>query len=255
MTQAVSIDRTDGILHLTMNRPEKKNALTQEMYGAMAGAIASAEDDMSVRVILFSGAGGDFTSGNDLRDFRDNPPRDPDAPVFRFITLLARSTVPMIAAVDGYAIGIGTTMLLHCDLVVVAQDAQLQLPFVNLGLVPEAGSGYLLPRLLGHARAAELLMTGTPITGKRAVELGIANTVCPTGASVAGAMNSARDMAGKPPRDLRATKALLKNDRDQVLAQIEREAAEFTRRLASEEFAEAALAFMEKREPDFPGFS
>ena len=255
MAEAIRVENQDGILHLTMNRPDKKNALTQEMYGAMADAMTAAEDDMSIRVILFSGAEGNFTSGNDLRDFQNNPPRGPDAPVFRFITGLARSTVPMVAAVDGFAIGVGATMLLHCDLVFVAEDAQLQMPFVNLGLVPEAGSSYLLPKLLGHARAAELLMTGTPINGNRAVELGIANAVCPTGTSVTNAMNAAREIAKKPPRGLRATKTLLKNDRDQVLAQLERESAEFTRRLASEEFAEAAMAFMEKREPDFSRFS
>ncbi len=255
MTDTIRIDAQDGILHLTMNRPEKKNALTQEMYGAMADAMTAAEDDLSVRAILFSGAQGNFTSGNDLRDFQANPPRGPDAPVFRFITGLARSTVPMIAAVDGFAIGVGATMLLHCDLVFAAEDAQLQMPFVNLGLVPEAGSSYLLPKLLGHARAAELLMADTPISGQRAVELGIANATCPSGASLDTAMRAAHRIAAKPPRGLRATKALLKNDRDKVLAQLERESEEFTRRLASEEFAEAAMAFMEKREPDFSKIS
>lgn len=255
MTEAIRVEEQDGILHLTMNRPAKKNALTQEMYGAMADAMTEAEDDLSIRVILFSGAEANFTSGNDLQDFQNNPPRGPNAPVFRFITGLARSTVPMIAAVDGFAIGVGATMLLHCDQVFVAEDAQLQMPFVNLGLVPEAGSSYLLPKLVGHARAAELFMTGTTISGQRAVDLGIANRVCAVGTTVETAMQTAKQLAAKPPRGLRATKSLLKNDRDQVLAQLERESAEFTRRLASEEFAEAASAFAEKREPDFSKFS
>ena len=251
MGNQIKIDNDAGVLRLIMNRPDKKNALTQEMYGAMADAMAAAEEDLSVRVILFTGADGNFTAGNDLNDFRNNPPRGPDAPVFRFITGLAKSTVPMIAAVDGFAIGVGTTMLLHCDMVFLAEDAQLQMPFVDLGLVPEAGSSYLLPKLMGHARAAELVMTGKMIDSQRACDLGIANQVCATGETHNMALATARTLAAKPPRGLRMTKALLKSDRDKVVAQLERESAEFSKRLVSDECKEALTAFAEKRPPDF----
>ncbi len=251
MGNQITIDNDGGILRLTMNRPDKKNALTQEMYGAMADVMASAENDLSVRVILFAGSEGNFSAGNDLNDFRNNPPRGPDAPVFRFITGLAKSTVPMIAAVDGFAIGVGTTMLLHCDMVFLSEDAQLQMPFVDLGLVPEAGSSYLLPKLMGHARAAELVMTGRMIDARNAMELGIANRICTPDDVHAAAMATARTLAAKPPQGLRTTKALLKSDRDQVVAQLERESAEFSRRLASDECREALTAFAEKRPPDF----
>ena len=162
MTDHVIIERADRVLRVRLNRPEKKNALTEAMYAAMANAIEAAEHDDSLRVLLFTGTEGCFTAGNDLGDFLERPPHGKTAPVFRFVTALARSTLPMIAAVDGVAIGVGTTLLLHCDYVLATPGARFHMPFVDLGLVPEAGSTYLLPRLLGHAKAAELLLLTRP---------------------------------------------------------------------------------------------
>jgi len=247
----IIIEKDAGVLRLRMNRADKKNALTRDMYTAMAYAIETAEHDSEVRVILFEGSAGCFCAGNDLKDFQEQPPRDKAAPVYRFITALARSTVPMVAAVDGVAVGIGTTLLLHCDLVYATERTRFQLPFVNLGLLPEAGSTYLLPKLVGAARASELLMTGRPFKAQEAQELGIINWICAAEELTDHALASARELAEKPPQTLRQIKSLLKSDRGQVEDRIQWEILEFSERLDSDECKEALLAFQEKRKPDF----
>lgn len=251
MIDLIIIEKDTGVLRLRMNRADKKNALTRDMYSAMAYAIETAEHDPEVRVILFEGTAGCFCAGNDLKDFQEQPPRDKAAPVYRFITALARSTVPMVAAVDGVAVGIGTTMLLHCDLVYATDRTRFQLPFVNLGLLPEAGSTYLLPKLVGAARAAELLMTGRPFKTQEALELGIINGICAPEELTDQALQSAREFAEKPPQSLRKIKKLLKSDSGKVEDRIQWEILEFSEQLDSAECKEALQAFQEKRKPDF----
>ncbi len=253
MNDHIEVSQDNGVLTVRFNRPERKNALTRSMYAAMADTLDRAHTDKSVRVILFVGQDGVFTGGNDLGDFLENPPRDEATPVYRFISGLPRAAVPLIAAVDGPAVGIGTTMLLHCDMVLVTERAQLHLPFVNLALVPEAGSTFLLPRLTGNARAAELLMLGEPFSGRDAVDLGIANRVCEPEDLERQAVELAQKLAAKPPAALRATKALLQAARPETEAAIRREYQAFSERLASAEAKEAFTAFFEKRKPDFTG--
>lgn len=251
MTQPVEISRDGAVLVLRLRRPDKKNAITAAMYAAMADALAGLERDDTLRAALITGSDGLFTAGNDLTDFLQNPPAGEDSPVFRFIAALPRADKPLVAAVDGPAVGVGTTMLLHCDLVYVTARARLQVPFVNLGLLPEAGSTYLLPRLIGHARAAELVMLGEPIDGEAAVRLGIASRVVAPDELEATALAAARALADKPPAAMRITKQLLKSDRPAVEAAMRREGEEFIRRLRSAEAREAFAAFLEKRKPDF----
>ena len=247
----ILVSHKSNILHIQINRADKKNALTFEMYAVMAEAITKAETDISVGCILISGVDGVFTAGNDLKDFQANPPRDESAPAFQFILSLAKSTVPIIAAVEGVAIGIGVTMLLHCDNVFVTKDSYLQLPFVNLGLTPEAGASYLLPKLMGHSLASDLLIGGKAFNGEKAFELGIANEVCEAEDLMDAAWAYAHEIAAKPPRAVRASKALIKSDMDVVIAQIHKEVGEFIERLQSDECAEAIAAFIEKRPANF----
>lgn len=254
MTEFVTIDRRDAVLHLQFNRAEKKNALTHAMYEILADSLAKAEEDLSVGAIVFSGAGDCFTSGNDLIDFQQNPIFDETAPGVQFILALASSTVPLIAAVDGPAVGIGSTMLLHCDHVFAAPSAMLQFPFVNLALPPEAGATYLLSRQLGHARAAELLLGGEPFDAAKAHELGIINTIVPAGDLLETALTRAAFYATKPPAAIRKTKKLMKSDMDQVVAQIKAELQDFMAGLKSPECHEALAAFLQKRKPDFNQF-
>jgi enoyl-CoA hydratase/carnithine racemase len=255
MGQDVEIDRVGRLQKIRLNRPAKKNALTAAMYAAMAEAVREAENDQTVGAIVFLGAEGCFTAGNDLRDFQQHPPRDKAAPVYQFILALARSTVPMVAAVDGLAIGIGTTLLLHCDVAFAAPDTRFQLPFVNLGLLPEAGSTYLLPKLMGHTKASELIMSCRPFNGHEALELGLVTGVCESAQLEQTAISAAEGIANKPPRTLRRAKALLKHDRLEVERQILAEILEFSECLDSPETAEALSAFAEKRKPDFSRLS
>lgn len=252
MTAHVEIGRDGHVLLLRFARPDKRNAITAGMYARLAEALREAEDDPGIHVAVVAGSGGSFTAGNDLRDFLESPPVDPSAPVFGFLTALAGSTVPLVAAVDGDAVGIGTTMLLHCDMVLATARARFRLPFVDLGLVPEAGSTLLLPRIMGHSRAAELLMLGDDFGGERAVALGIVNRLVSPEALEAEAMALAARLAAKPPRALRETKRLLK-DAAAVDAAMRREVEVFVSRLVSAEAREAFQAFAEKRRPDFTG--
>lgn len=249
-------ERGNGVLTLRIQRPDKKNALTVAMYDRLREAVAAADADPDVRAILITGTADCFTAGNDLQDFLNNPPQGESSPVTRFLNALVRTQKPLVAAVEGVAVGIGTTMLLHCDLVYAGENARLQLPFVNLALVPEAGSSRLLPEMLGHRRAAELLMLGDMFDARRAVELGIVNATCPDGNAYAHAYERAQALAAKPPEALRLTKELMKRgQREMVRDQMQVESALFAERLASPEAREAMLAFMERRKPDFSRFN
>jgi enoyl-CoA hydratase/carnithine racemase len=245
----------DGVATIEIARPEKKNALTRAMYQAMADAITDAVAQPAVRALLITGQPGVFTSGNDLEDFVARPPQSEDSPVFRFMRALLECDKPVVAAVTGAAIGIGTTMLLHCDLVYVSDEARLAMPFVSLGLVPEYASSLLLPQRIGFARAAERLLLGDPFTGAEAVDCGIANAVLPAGE----VLNHARRMAERfntlPPGAVQDAKRLMRQpQRAAVLAAMASEAEIFGRRLKSPEAREAFQAFFEKRRPDFSKF-
>jgi enoyl-CoA hydratase/carnithine racemase len=245
----------NGVATVEIARPEKKNALTVEMYQAMADAILDAQLDASVRALLITGQPGIFTSGNDLEDFMRRPRAGEDSPVFQFMRALIGCDKPVVAAVTGPAIGIGVTMLLHCDLVFVADDARLAMSFTGLGLVPEFGSSLLVPALMGPRRAAEKLLLGEPFTAENAVECGIANAVLPAGEVMAHARRVAERFNALPPGAVQETKRLLRTpQREAVLAAVQREALSFGQRLASPEAREAMQAFLEKRRPDFSKF-
>ncbi len=254
MNEHVVTDCRDGILTVEIRRPEKKNALTAAMYGALADALEHADADDAVRVVLIHGQPEAFTAGNDLRDFLDDPPRGVDAPVFRFIHCLRALEKPLVAAVTGVAVGIGTTLLLHCDLAYCGEGSRFQLPFVNLGLCPEAASSVLLPRLAGHVRAAELLLLGEPFSAGKALEIGLVNEVLPDDRVLARARERAGQLARQPAAAVRLAKTLMKSaDADLVRHAMNREAAHFRERLDSAAAKEAFAAFFEKRRPDFSG--
>jgi enoyl-CoA hydratase/carnithine racemase len=245
----------NGVATIEIARPEKKNAITMAMYEAMADALYDAQLDSSIRSVLITGQPGIFTSGNDLEDFMKRPPQGPDSPVFKFMKALLECEKPVVAAVTGAAIGIGTTMLLHCDLVYVADEARLAMPFVGLGLVPEYASSLLVPRLVGHAKAAELLLLGDPFTGAQAVEYGIANAVLPAAEVVNHARRVAERFNQLAPGAVKDSKRLMRAPHaDQVMTVIQNEAKLFGERLRSPEAREAFQAFFEKRKPDFSKF-
>lgn len=252
---------SNGVLHLVMHRPERKNALTTAMYIALCDLLAQAATDPGVKAVMMSGASGVFTAGNDLGDFTAHPPKDVDAPVFRFMTQLAIFPKPLVAAVEGLAIGIGTTLLLHCDLVYVAKGARFSLPFVNLGLVPEAASSLLLSRVAGHQRAFERLVLGETFSAAEAFELGFVNKVLPEDEVLYFAARQAELLAQLPVGSVRGTKALMKArsllpgapEADRLVQRIREEAALFVQRVTSPAAQEAILAFKEKRKPDFSG--
>lgn len=243
--------QADGILTITFNRPDKKNALTSAMYATLADALEAAETDPAARVILFAGNGGAFTAGNDLQDFLNNPPQGDNTPVFRFLRAISTASKPLIAAVSGVAVGVGTTMLLHCDLVYAGESAKLSLPFVNLALVPEAASSLLLPAMVGHHRAAELLLLGEAFTPQTAKDYGIVNAIYPDDRLLAEATAVAQKLAAKPPTALRLTKQLLKRSKGDVAGQMALEGEHFRSQLKSAEAREAMTAFFEKRPPKF----
>ena len=254
MNEHIGQERDGAVLTIRFNRPEKKNALTADMYLALSEALGLGESDPSVRVIRFAGSGSTFSSGNDLQDFLHHPPQDMDSPVMQFLSAVASARKPIIAAVNGLAIGIGTTLLLHCDAVDAAECAGFRLPFVNLALVPEAASSLLLPRVVGHLRAAELLMLGDVFDAQQALTMGLVSAVHPAEILESESLARARRLSQQPPEALRLTKALLKQESESVLARIEREAAYFIDRLGSGEAQEALQAFLAKRQPDFSRF-
>lgn len=250
MSQHIETRLDQGVLTVTIDRPEKKNALTADMYSAMGDAIARADSDSDVRVVLFTGAGGVFTGGNDLADFLDQPPHGPEAPVNRFIAGLVDTEAPLVAAVDGFAVGIGTTMLLHFDQVFATENARFSLPFVNLALVPEAASSMLLVEACGYQKAAELLMLGEPFSTDTALECGIVGHVSHPESLLRDATEMARKLAGKPRSALRATKKLMRRPHEPLADRILAEGDQFSERLASPAAREIMAAFIEKRAPD-----
>jgi enoyl-CoA hydratase/carnithine racemase len=252
MTEQVEIKNDSGILTLTMKRPDKKNALTNEMYGALADAIEGAENDAAVRVILIRGEGDSFTAGNDLGEFAAvaSGKATGERHVTRFIHSLGKSTKPLVAAVQGRAVGVGTTMLLHCDLVVLAENALLSTPFISLALVPEAASSILMPLRIGYARAFELFALGEPITAQVALEWGLANRVVTLEKLDAETRSLAQRLARQPLGSLVATKKLMRNG-EMLVKQMLAEGEHFEARLKSAEAREAFQAFAERRPPDF----
>ena len=245
----------NGVASIEIARPEKKNALTAAMYQAMADALRAAADDKSVRAVLIAGQPGVFTSGNDLEDFMQRPPQGADSPVAQFMRALLEIDKPVVAAVTGAAIGIGTTMLLHCDFVYVSDEARLATPFVSLGLVPEYASSLLMPALMGHRRAAEKLLLGGPFNAETAVECGLANAVLPASEVVNHARRVAERFNALPPGAVRDTKRLMRRaGRDAVLQAMATEGEIFGARLRSPEATEAFQAFFQKRKPDFSKF-
>jgi enoyl-CoA hydratase/carnithine racemase len=245
------------ILRLQINRPEKRNALTLGMYEQMTSALQEADRDPTVRVVLIHGQPDSFSSGNDLQDFVRSPPASDESPVGRFITAISSARKPIVAAVAGPAVGIGTTMLLHCDFVYAAENTRFQLPFVNLALLPEAGSSLLLPMQIGYLRAAELLMLGEPFAAAKALQYGLVTEVAADGAAaLKAAQAAAAKLSAKPPSALHLIKMLLKRPHaEQLAAQVGDETRHFVEQLRSPEAAEALRAFSEKRAPDFAKFA
>lgn len=251
MTEFIVTERDQGVLIIRLDRADKKNALTAAMYTAMADAIEQAEQDPDIKVLLYTGSAGVFTAGNDLHDFLENPPAGPDSPVNRFIANMVATDVPIVAAVDGVAVGIGTTMLLHFEQVLATHRARFSLPFINLALVPEAGSSMLLVEACGYRKAAELLMLGEPFSAQEALEYGIVSQLCEPEELVARALAVAQRLAAKPKDALRATKRLLRRPGEPLAQRVLAEAQLFSDRLRSPEAKEAMNAFFEKRAPRF----
>ena len=241
-----------GVVTLTLHRPDRKNSLTRAMYTVLSDALDRAAGDPAVRVMVLQGSETVFSAGNDIAEFLDSPPTGADEPVFRFMRTLAAFPKPLLAAVCGPAVGIGTTMLFHCDLVYAGDNAAFSLPFVNLGLCPEAGSSLLAPAMFGYHRAAEALLLGEPFMAEAAQEVGLINRVVPPSEASAIAASQARKLALKPLASLVETKRLMKlGTADAVARRIQDEAEAFARMVQAPAALEAFAAFMEKRRPDF----
>jgi enoyl-CoA hydratase/carnithine racemase len=249
MSEHVQVERDGDCLSITLNRPERRNAITVAMYAALADAIESAADDPSLRLITLQGRGEDFTAGNDLNDFLQAMPRDgEDIPVWRLLRALARNRVPLVAAVQGNAVGIGTTLLLHCDLVIAAKSARFSLPFVDLGLVPVAASSLLLPRLAGRRRAARYLLLGEAFGADEALDSGIASHVVADEDLGAALAETVEALIAKPAEALRLTQSLLRlADGDSMLERMRIESGHFSERLQSAEVKEAIAAFFQRK--------
>ena len=242
----------EGVMTLTFNRLEKKNSITSAMYGMLADAVQQAREDASVRVVLIQGHETIFSAGNDIGDFLNNPPSNQESNVFRFLRGIAALEKPLVAAVAGPAVGIGTTLLFHCDLVYAGDNAAFSMPFVNLGLCPEAASSLLAPRMFGYHRAAEALLLGEPFYAEAAQEVGLVNRVVPPTEVNAIAQTQAKKLAAKPLSSLMETKRLMKSTvAKEVLAQMDLEGASFGRMLQEPAAKEAFGAFVQKRKPDF----
>ena len=243
-------ERSDGILRVELNRPSRKNAMTSAMYIELADILDDAARDASIRVVLWHGAGDSFCAGNDVEDFLKNPPGPGESPQARLENAFVEFDKPLVAAVQGAAIGGGTTMLTHCDFVLADRTAQFRMPFVDLALVPEFGSSWSLPARIGHLRAAELLLLGSPFDADRAQQLGLVTLVVADHTLLQIATETARKLAVKPPGALQAGKRLMKRAvREQIKAAMKEENEEFSRQVRSDEAREALAAFLEKRRP------
>lgn len=258
MTDLVQITRSNGIQTLRISRPDKKNALTRPMYVAMAKALMAGDRDDDVSVHVFLGCDGVFTAGNDIEDFvgqsNEAPPRDTDHSdndTFNFIALLPRVQKPMIAGVDGLAVGVGTTMLLHCDLVYATPEARFITPFLNLGVVPEAASSLLMPQRMGYAQAAEMLLLGEPFTAERMKDAGVVNAIVSSDKIEAVVLEAASKLAAKPPAALAKARQLMRGSLENIEATMKEELDAFSACMRSPEAQEAFAAFLEKRPPDF----
>ena len=241
-----------GVLTLTFNRVERKNSINVAMYDALATALEKAAGDAATRVVVIQGPATLFSAGTDIVDFPKNKPAGMDSPVFRFLRGIATFPKPLVAAVCGPAVGVGTTLLFHCDLVYAGDNAAFSMPFVNLGLVPEAASSLLVPQMFGYHRAAEALLLGEPFMAEAALEVGLVNRVVPPSEANALAQAQARKLAAKPLSSLIATKQLMKGGQQKaVLERMGEEGAQFGRMLGEPAAREAMTAFMEKRKPDF----
>ena len=253
-TEIVTESR-DRILKIKINRPDKKNALTRAMYAAMADAIARSDDDNGIRAVFLHGTADCFTAGNDLKDFQAFRQDGDNKDVSNFLSAISLAKKPIVAAVGGVAVGVGTTMLLHCDLVYAGESARFILPFAALGLCPEAASSFLLPKLVGQKRASELLLLGEPFSAAKALEFGLVNAVYPDAEFISLAFAQAQKVAQQPPASVRITKALLKRPVSQHIADtMVEERRHFSERLKSDESEEAFRAFFERRKPDFSEF-
>jgi enoyl-CoA hydratase/carnithine racemase len=245
-------EHSASILRVELNRPTKRNAMTSAMYLGLADIFSQAAKDEQIRVVLWHGAGDSFCAGNDIEDFLKNPPGPGESPQARLMGALLDFDKPLVAAVQGAAIGGGTTMLLHCDFVYAGESAKFQMPFINLALVPEFGSSCAISARIGHLRAAELILLGSPFDGKRAAELGLVTQVVPDQSLLATATETARKLAAKPAGALQASKRLIKLPfREQIKAAMKSENEEFSRQVRSDDAKEAFAAFLEKRKPDF----
>jgi enoyl-CoA hydratase/carnithine racemase len=248
----ILIDSSDAVMTITLNRVEKKNSISRAMYAAMADALVQAETDVALRAVVFQGHETIFSAGNDIADFLDVPKASQDSPVWRFLRAISAFPKPIVAAVCGPAVGIGTTLLLHCDLVYAGDNAAFSMPFVNLGVCPEAGSSLLLPQMMGHQRAAQALLLGEPFMAEAALEMGLINRIVPPLEANAVARLQALKLASKPISSLMETKRLMKKAQAASVAErMAEEGALFARMLAEPASREAFTAFMEKRKPDF----
>ncbi|WP_016835364.1 enoyl-CoA hydratase [Herbaspirillum lusitanum] len=252
----IELTKSNGVLTIAFNREEKKNAITAAMYQQLADALKDAETDNAVRAILFTGKPQIFTAGNDLEDFLKNPPSSKDAPVFQFLWEISHVSKPIVAAVSGAAVGIGTTLLLHCDLVYAADNAKFSMPFTQLGLCPEAASSLLLPHIAGYQRAAEKLLLGEAFDAAEAHAMGIVNRVLTVEELQPFAQKQAAKLAALPASSVRITKQLMKKNRVAATeAQMAAEIEHFAKMLTAPEAKEAFTAFFEKRRPDFSKFA
>jgi enoyl-CoA hydratase/carnithine racemase len=239
-------EQTGSILHLKLNRPEKKNALTQEMYQSLGTKINEAAADFAIRAAVISSEGDSFTAGNDINDFANNPQMDEGSPVFNFLFAIHNFPKPLIASVHGRAVGIGTTMLMHCDIVTANPNTVFSMPFVSLGLVAEGGSSYLFPRLVGYAKAAEILLTGRNFSADEALQMGLINSIADD--QLAAAMKFAQELAEQPPTAVINTKALLKSGSHDALNQVMRAEGElFKMAMDSDEAQQAFMNFLLKK--------
>ena len=242
----ISVEQIGAVLVLKLNRAEKKNALTQEMYQTLATKINEAAGDFGVRCIVISSEGDSFTAGNDINDFANNPQMDEGSPVFNFLFAIHNFPKPLIAAVHGRAVGIGTTMLMHCDIVTANPNSVFSMPFVSLGLVAEGGSSYLFPRLVGHAKASEILLTGRSFTSDEALQMGLINEISKD--HFGAAMKFANTLAEQPPTAVINTKALLKSGSHEALNQVMRAEGElFRMAMDSDEAQQAFMNFLMKK--------
>lgn len=251
MSELILVKNSNQVCQIFFNRPDKKNAITLDMYQKMADALGDAVANKEIKVVVLGSEGEHFTAGNDLGDFLKNPSMDKSGPIYQFLAALITCPLPVVVAVQGFAIGIGSTLLLHADQVIADETAVFSFPFVNLGLVPEAGSSLLLPRLVGYQRAADWLLTGDPIPAREALAAGLVGKLVPSGKALPEAMEYAAGLSGRSRETLIKIKQLLRKDEEPLMQRVDIELGYFVECLRSVPAREAMSAFLEKRKPDF----